>query len=222
MQAQVSEVSVLAMFTGLLPSAHGVANDVFAADLALCRKAAGGAAGVGLLAGTLTTPTLAPAMVLSAIPAPPPRAAAQPARPAQPRARGRRRAPAVHLPLAQGAGIGHYTPANPLGRGGGGRGGRGGGGGGGRGGSPAAGPPPAGMTPGQYQTVVDARNTRNAALQQQQLASPGGAHTGDRCHKCAVAGRDPHHDHLSCAFWICRHCKEAGHRNDRCPNPFAP
>ena len=47
------------MFTNMLGSAHGVANSVFAADVARLRKTSGGnTAAYGLLGGTVAPPAL--------------------------------------------------------------------------------------------------------------------------------------------------------------------
>lgn len=219
-----SDKTIVNMFINMLQYAHGVANAVYSADVARLRKNAGVGVGLNLNLANLTAPYQPPSAAMGAIPALPNMGSlaighATPA--AQPRARGRRRGGGgVTLPLSQPAGTGYYTPATPnpaapQGYGGGGR-----GGGQARGGTRGA--PPPGMSAGQYQMVVDVRNQRNTALQQQQVATPGNPQGGERCHKCATAGRDPYHDHQRCAFWTCSKCKEAGHRVAHCTNPFAP
>ena len=222
-----TDKQIMSMFTNMLQQAHGVDNAVYTADVARLRKAAGLGVGSGLPLTQLTAPFQPASAAMGAITALPNMGslAIGSATPAtQPRAKGRRRGGggSVTLPISQPAGTGHYTPATaspapPHGYGGG---GRGGGGGQARGGTRRA--PPPGMSASQYQMVRDVRNQRNTALQQQQVATPGNPHGGERCHKCATAGRDPHHDHQRCAFWTCSKCKEAGHRVAQCTNPFAP
>lgn len=58
--------------------------------------------------------------------------------------------------------------------------------------------------------------TFNGALQaaQQQHHPVAG---GPTCNKCTAAGRNPHHNHLSCAFMTCSKCKRVGHRANACP-----
>lgn len=220
----LSSTAVLDMFTGMLPHAHGVSKDLFAADVQRCRKAVGAASPAAtLMAGPsafspgplplphtplqqyLTTAATVPVGVQ-------PTAGSGSTR--QPR---RKRTIALPFPQGASATAGHYTPASgPKG--------------GGRGraqaaaaSSPAAPQPPPNMSFGHYQMIVDVRNKRNAALQAAQVAQPGvPGSVPAPCKKCQAAGRDPHHDYLTCAFWICSNCKEAGHRRKACPNPFAP
>lgn len=56
----------------------------------------------------------------------------------------------------------------------------------------------------------------NKVLQdaQQELQPVPGA---TPCGICAAANRNPHHDNLNCAFFICRRCKRGGHRANKCP-----
>ncbi|CAM9899578.1 unnamed protein product [Ectocarpus sp. 8 AP-2014] len=164
---------VLAMFTNRLPNAHGVANDLFSADVARIRKSLGGVhlsgmgAAMGLAQGHPVMPGSFPALFPGGsafgIQRPPVSTtiAALPGvtqeGPRQSRRPGRSSAASS---FAQGA-VGHYTPG-PPGRsvGGRGRGARGG----------LTGAPPHGtMSASQLQMAVDVRNQRNQALQQQQL-----------------------------------------------------
>lgn len=56
-----------------------------------------------------------------------------------------------------------------------------------------------------------------------QLNNPGVYIPGaEPCIRCKIAPRDPHHNHLACAFWIRANYKKAGHRENVCTNPFAP
>ncbi|CAN0595575.1 unnamed protein product [Ectocarpus sp. 12 AP-2014] len=109
-------------------------------------------------------------------------------------------APAAAQATGPGAGAGHYTPGL-AGRAGGGR---------GRVAGPGVdGTPPVGMSQSHYAMMKQVRDARSVALQQQQLANPGAPTGGEMCH-------------LTCAFWICRRCKEGGHRVNACQNQWAP
>ncbi|CAB1115090.1 unnamed protein product [Ectocarpus sp. CCAP 1310/34] len=82
--------------------------------------------------------------------------------------------------------------------------------------------PSPGGSASHQQMLADVRNQRNLALLQKQLANPGVPGQSETCHKCRAGHRDPNHPHLTCAFWICGNCKEAGHRRAACQNPTVP
>lgn len=232
--------AVLKMFTALLRKAHGVINELHSADLVQVRQLSGipsGSSGIGNALAMGPTPTFMGQAVTHPFPQvavgsgalgfgaqpfgmmqqPPPMAAGLGTAPRAPRPSRRQprvqMTPAAAQPTGPGAGAGYYTPG-PAGRAGGGRGRVAGQG--------VAGTPPAGMSQSHYTMMKQVRDARNVALQQQQLANPGVPTGGEMCRKCQASNRDPYHSHLTCAFWICRRCKEGGHRVNACQNQWAP
>lgn len=204
-------VMVLGVFSKMLPSVHGVSQEVHEADCAELRKVraldrvlngAGAASGV-VAAGPpparpITGPHLGNAFQT---------AQAQ---------TGKVRAPAA---TRAAAGQNFYGPVRGGGGGGRGRGGARGGGGGGGG---AAGGGAHGLTPAEVATLRATRASQHHAEQQRQLNTPGNPSLGEVCRNCRVAGRDHFHSHLTCAWQICLTCKLAGHRRAACTGTWSP
>eukprot|EP00904_Undaria_pinnatifida_P006815 jgi/Undpi1/3263/HiC_scaffold_15.g06637.m1 len=219
--------AVLGLFSRMLPSIRGVAQEVAEADMAEMRKLhlinrnqfsvlgaacyAGGNPGGGAYAGAALaggggrSPGRKPSP--GATPAGSRHSNAFPAANTYAPPTRTRMAPAAHTAA------GHY--GLQLARTGAGRGGGGpGGGGGGRG--------AAFLSQADKANIRAQRAAQHSAVQQQQLKWPGNPNGLDVCKNCACVGRDQFHSHLTCAWQVCMNCKLAGYRRAACTSDFGP